>query len=437
MILVIDVGTTGLRAAVVTRTPRWRPLRVPPRARPDSPARAGRVRRHDDGERVLDAARAASTSRWAARRRGRHHQPAGERSCGIAPPASRSPGLGWQDLRTVGECITARPSTAPARPEPVGHQDRLAARQHVAGGLDPARAVLRHGRHVDRLDPLEGALHVTDHTNAAITGLYSSRLGPVEQRTCDSSASRPSMLPVDRRHVGRRRPGHRPPGAPPIAAMVGDQQASLVGQGCIEPGMAKITFGTGGMLDMCTGADAPTSPTARRTARSRSSPGRSIGGAHVGHVEAHHALGRQQRRVAVRRPRPDRRPGREPRRGEWLRRHRRRRVRAGPARSRHAAVGLRRPRHPARGDARHRARSTWSEPCSRASPTAAPTSSTPPRPTPACRSPPARRRRHERNPTFVQALADATGKPVEVSPMAEATTLGASEAITECRTLEP
>jgi glycerol kinase len=29
------------------------------------------------------------------------------------------------------------------------------------------------------------------------------------------------------------------------------------------------------------------------------------------------------------------------------------------------------------------------------------------------------------NPTFVQALADATGKPVEVSPVAEATTLGA------------
>jgi glycerol kinase len=29
------------------------------------------------------------------------------------------------------------------------------------------------------------------------------------------------------------------------------------------------------------------------------------------------------------------------------------------------------------------------------------------------------------NPTFVQALADASGKPVEVSPVVEATTLGA------------
>ena len=30
------------------------------------------------------------------------------------------------------------------------------------------------------------------------------------------------------------------------------------------------------------------------------------------------------------------------------------------------------------------------------------------------------------NPTFVQALADATGRPVEVSPIVEATTIGAA-----------
>src|SRR5258707_1061745 len=46
------------------------------------------------------------------------------------------------------------------------------------------------------------------------------------------------------------------PGAPPIGALLGDQQASLVGQGCVHPGDAKITFGTGGMLDVVLG-DAP------------------------------------------------------------------------------------------------------------------------------------------------------------------------------------
>ena len=42
-------------------------------------------------------------------------------------------------------------------------------------------------------------------------------------------------------------------GAPPICGIAGDQQASLVGQGCTRPGLAKATFGTGGMLDLCTG----------------------------------------------------------------------------------------------------------------------------------------------------------------------------------------
>jgi glycerol kinase len=48
-------------------------------------------------------------------------------------------------------------------------------------------------------------------------------------------------------------------GVPPIAAIIGDQQGSLVGQGCVEPGLTKVTFGTGGMLDTCIGRSAPTS----------------------------------------------------------------------------------------------------------------------------------------------------------------------------------
>jgi len=47
------------------------------------------------------------------------------------------------------------------------------------------------------------------------------------------------------------------PGAPPIAGILGDQQASLVGQNCVVRGRAKITFGTGGMLDLCTDVATP------------------------------------------------------------------------------------------------------------------------------------------------------------------------------------
>jgi glycerol kinase len=46
-------------------------------------------------------------------------------------------------------------------------------------------------------------------------------------------------------------------GSPPIAGIAGDQQASLIGQGCVRPGQAKITLGTGGMLDVCLGDARP------------------------------------------------------------------------------------------------------------------------------------------------------------------------------------
>jgi glycerol kinase len=46
-------------------------------------------------------------------------------------------------------------------------------------------------------------------------------------------------------------------GAPvPIAGVAGDQQAALFGQGCVEPGMAKNTYGTGCFLLLNTGTEA-------------------------------------------------------------------------------------------------------------------------------------------------------------------------------------
>ena len=42
----------------------------------------------------------------------------------------------------------------------------------------------------------------------------------------------------------------------PIAGVAGDQQASLVGQGCLAAGQAKCTYGTGAFLLVHTGGDA-------------------------------------------------------------------------------------------------------------------------------------------------------------------------------------
>ena len=45
----------------------------------------------------------------------------------------------------------------------------------------------------------------------------------------------------------------------PIAGVAGDQQSALFGQGCVEAGSAKNTYGTGCFLLMHTGAQAVTS----------------------------------------------------------------------------------------------------------------------------------------------------------------------------------
>jgi glycerol kinase len=42
----------------------------------------------------------------------------------------------------------------------------------------------------------------------------------------------------------------------PLASLVGDQQAALFGQGCVRPGLAKNTYGTGCFLLLSTGASA-------------------------------------------------------------------------------------------------------------------------------------------------------------------------------------
>ncbi len=112
----------------------------------------------------------------------------------------------------------------------------------------------------------EGPVHVTDATNAGVTGLYDPSTGGLGRRTCSNGCGIPAHGHARRSStpsgvVGEaHRPARRACRSPRI---VGDQQASLVGQGCIRPGMAKITFGTGGMLDVCLGDVPPPAPHGR------------------------------------------------------------------------------------------------------------------------------------------------------------------------------
>jgi glycerol kinase len=259
MILVIDVGTTGLRAALVR--PDSSIAHVEYRGfAPESPF-PGMVEfdATEMARLVLDAAGAAmSTSDEPITAVGVAAQRASTVVWDRATGEPIGPALGWQDLRTIGECLTARAE----------HDLALAPNQSATkvGWLLANHAADRdHGDlcfgTVDSWVAwtlTDGAVHVTDHTDAAVTGLYSFERQGWDHGICEVLGVDPRMLPDIVDSTGVIAPATALAGAPPLAALVGDQQASMVGQGCVEPGRAKVTFGTGGMLDVCTGEVAPT-----------------------------------------------------------------------------------------------------------------------------------------------------------------------------------
>src|SRR5262249_55693296 len=94
--------------------------------------------------------------------------------------------------------------------------------------------------------------------NASRTLLYDIHAGSWDAELGRLLDVPPAILPEVRASSGDF--GRTDPavlGAPiPIAGVAGDQQAALFGQGCVEPGMAKNTYGTGCFLLLNTGAGA-------------------------------------------------------------------------------------------------------------------------------------------------------------------------------------
>lgn len=269
-VLVIDVGTTGLRAAVVGDDARI--LQIDHRPFPPTTPFPGLVEFDAAAmsDIVIDAARSVlASSGQAVDAVGVTNQRAStivwDRGTGVPI----GPALGWQDLRTVNECIRAR----------TDHGLMLAPNQSatkLAWLLDSLDSSSNSGRDDDRgrargrdlcfgtVDSWlvwvlsKGERHVTDPTNASVTGLMRADSSQWDQAVCEALRIPLSMLPeiVDTAG-GIVADATMLDGSPPITAMAGDQQASLVGQGCVHVGMTKITFGTGGMLDVCSGREPP------------------------------------------------------------------------------------------------------------------------------------------------------------------------------------
>jgi len=255
-ILVVDVGTSGVRAAIV---------------RPD--ATVGHVHHRvvlpsspAPGLVELDAeaiARATLAVAGAALADGGPVEAVGianQRASTIVWDRRTGhpvgPGIGWQDLRTVGTCLLLQAEGVRVAPNAsatkLAYLLSLVPRQewaHLAFGTVDSWVAWTLSR---------GDLHITDATNAGVTGLRQGDAQGWSERLLERIDVPLSLLPTVVDSTGIAGAAGALPGAPPIAGIAGDQQASLVGQACVRPGLAKITFGTGGMLDACVGAERPT-----------------------------------------------------------------------------------------------------------------------------------------------------------------------------------
>jgi len=177
------------------------------------------------------------------------------------------PAIVWQDRRTAERC---------ARLEDDGHLPLV--RRTTGLVLDPYFSASKfwwmlHGGGVAPGPRLAlgtvdawilwkltgGAVFATDPSNASRTMLYDIRYGAWSTELCDLFRIPVFALPEVHRTSGRFGVVTAVPGLEgvPVSAMAGDQQAALLGQACLEPGMAKNTYGTGSFVLMNVGDRCP------------------------------------------------------------------------------------------------------------------------------------------------------------------------------------
>ena len=104
----------------------------------------------------------------------------------------------------------------------------------------------------------DGALHVTDASNASRTLLFNIHTLQWDSQLLDLFHIPASVLPtvVPSSAVVGATAAHWLGEAVPIAGIAGDQQAATFGQTCFTPGTAKNTYGTGCFMLMNTGRNA-------------------------------------------------------------------------------------------------------------------------------------------------------------------------------------
>lgn len=176
-----------------------------------------------------------------------------------------APAIVWQDRRTADYCNALKGEGAEA--DIIARTGLLLDPYFTATKLrwllqsDPA---LRHRAEAGEL--LAGTIdsyiayrltgeHITDHSNASRTLLYNVETATWDDTLCTLFSIPQNMLPriVDSAGALGTVKADAPGAGLPLTGIAGDQQAATIGQACLDPGMAKATYGTGCFLLANTG----------------------------------------------------------------------------------------------------------------------------------------------------------------------------------------
>jgi glycerol kinase len=168
------------------------------------------------------------------------------------------PALSWQDLRTVFDCLALQGEGIHLAPNQSATKIKWLVDSSRLDSHDLRFATFETwlAWHLS-----QGETHVTDRSNASVSGLVDASLEGWDDHVSAALGIDAAMLPLLVDTMGSFGSARALKGSPPLTALVGDQPASLFGQSCVDSG-AKITFGTGAMLDMVRGLSGP--PSMRR-----------------------------------------------------------------------------------------------------------------------------------------------------------------------------
>ncbi|MCA1810643.1 MAG: glycerol kinase GlpK [Halobacteriales archaeon] len=175
-----------------------------------------------------------------------------------------APAIVWQDRRTAARCQELRPDwegQVRRRTGLVLDPYFCATKLEWLLGRRGLRA--RAGRGDLAFGTVDAWLasrlagrHSTDPTNASRTLLWDIHRGAWDAELLGLFGVPEAVLPEVVPSSGVVGETGAFGGSIPVAALVGDQQAALFGQGCTRPGEAKTTYGTGAFLLQNTGAGA-------------------------------------------------------------------------------------------------------------------------------------------------------------------------------------